>query len=74
MIECEGWCAWCVTRGQIKEIHQFIGINHRCHEFDTRLNSSAARPFASLGFLACSSATAHGGVTCHLHGYDDVVN
>jgi hypothetical protein len=34
MIGSEGWCAWCITRRQSKERHQFIGINHRCHEFE----------------------------------------
>jgi hypothetical protein len=49
-------------------------IVHRCHEFEMRLNSSAARSFTSQGFVARSSAAAHGGETCHLHGYNDVVN
>jgi hypothetical protein len=56
------------------ERHQFIGINHQCHKFEMILNSLASRSFAVLSFVACSSAIAHGGVTCHLHGYDDVVN
>jgi hypothetical protein len=55
-------------------VHQFIGIDHRCHDFEMRLNSLAARPFTSLGFVVHSIAAAHEGVTCHLHGYDDVVN
>jgi hypothetical protein len=74
MIGSEGWCVWCVMRGQSKERHQFIGIDHWCHEFEMGFNSLATRSFTSLGVMARSSAAAHGGVTYHLHGYDDVVN
>jgi hypothetical protein len=74
MIWSEELCVWCVTRGQSKERHKFIGINHRCHKFEMGFNSLMARSFTSLGIMARSSAAAHGGVTYHLHGYDDVVN
>jgi hypothetical protein len=53
---------------------EFKGTDHLLHEFETRLNSSSARYFPGLSFVARSSAIAHGGVICHLHGYDDMVN
>jgi hypothetical protein len=70
----EEWCAGCVTIGRSREGTQFIVITRVLCEFRMRTFTAVVRSFTSLCFVARSGAIAHGGVTCHLYRYDDVVN